>query len=78
MDSINAPESSQELTIPTHLVAILEAGTAATEHVPAGSTSTTLILKRTTVPEGHERTTDHSESESQRTSQAGANFTSTR
>ena len=33
MDSINAPESSEELTIPTHLVGILEAGTAVTEHV---------------------------------------------
>ena len=70
MDSINAPESSQELTIPTHLVGILEAGTAATEHVPAGSTSTTLILKRTTVPEGHERAIDHFVSESRQTGQS--------
>ena len=40
------------------------------EYVPAGSTSTTLILKRTTVPEGHERTIDHFESESQETGQS--------
>ena len=63
MDSINTPESSQELTIPTHLVGILEAGTAAIEHVPAGSASTALTLKRTTVPDGHERAIDHFVSE---------------
>ena len=55
MDSINTPESSQELPIPTHHVGILEAGTAATEHVPADSASTALTLKRTTVPDGYER-----------------------
>ena len=55
MNSINTPESSEELTIPTHLVGILEAGTAAIEHVPAGSASTALTLKRTTVPDGYER-----------------------
>ena len=38
MDSINTPESSQKLSIPTHLVGILEAGTVP-EYVPAGSTS---------------------------------------
>ena len=70
MDSINAPESSQKQPTPTHLVGILEAGTAVTEHVPAGSTSTTLTLKRTTVPEGHERGMDHFEFESQRTGQS--------
>ena len=59
MDSINAPELSQKQPIPTHLVGILEAGTAVTEHVPAGSASTSLTLKRTTVPDGHERTIDH-------------------
>ena len=52
VDSINAPESSEELTIPTHLVRILEAGTAVIEHVPVGSASTALTLKRTTVPDG--------------------------
>ena len=59
MDSINAPESSQKQPIPTHLVGILEPGTTVPEHVPAGSTSTTLTLKRTTVPDGYERTIDH-------------------
>ena len=29
------------------------------EYVPAGSTSTTLTLKRTSAPEGHERAVDH-------------------
>ena len=51
-------------TTSTHLVRILEAGTAASEHVPTGSASTALTLQRTTVPEGHERTTDHFVSES--------------
>ena len=60
MDRINA---SQE-HIPTHLVRILESGTAASEHVPTGSASTALTLQRTTVPEGNERTTDHFVSES--------------
>ena len=68
MDSINA--IAQEQPIPTHLVGILESGTAASEHVPTGSASTALTLKRTTVPEGHERTTDHFVSESQQTGQS--------
>ena len=70
MDSINTPESTQKQPIRTHLVGILEAGTAVLEHVPAGSASTSLTLKRTTVPEGHERITDHFESESQQTGQS--------
>ena len=61
MDSINAPESSQKQPIPTHFVGILEAGTAVTEHVPAGSASNSLILKRTTVPDGYECAIDHFE-----------------
>lgn len=61
MDSINAPEPPQELPIPTHLVGILEAGTAVPEYVPAGSASATLTLKRTTVPDGYERAIDHFE-----------------
>ena len=48
-------QSHQKQPIPTHLVGILEAGTAAIEHVPAGSASTALTLKRTTVPDGYER-----------------------
>ena len=77
MDNINAPESSQKQPIPTDLVGILEAGTAVPEHVPAGSTCTTLTLKRTTVPEGHERAIDHFVFESQQTGQVlktGPNF----
>ena len=70
MDSINAPESSQKQPIPTHLVGILEAGTTVPEHVPAGSTSTTLILKRTTFPEGHDRAIDHFVFEAQQTGQS--------
>ena len=58
MDSINTPESSQKQPIPTQLVGILEAGTVP-EYVPAGSASTSLTLMRTTVPEGHERMTNH-------------------
>ena len=60
MNSINAPESPQKLPIPTHLVRILEAGTAVIECVPAGSTSATLILKRTTA-DGYECAIDHFE-----------------
>ena len=59
MDSINASESLQKLSIATHLVGILEAGTAVPEHVPIGSASTSLTLKRTIVPEEHERAIDH-------------------
>ena len=58
MDSINTPESTQKQPIPTHLVGILEAGTVP-EYVPAGSASTSLTLKRTTVPDGHECAIDH-------------------
>ena len=56
-DSINAP--AQELSILTLLVGILEAGTAVPEYVPAGSTSATLILNRTSVLEGHKQAIDH-------------------
>ena len=45
--------------IPTHLAGILEARTAVLEYVPAGSASTSLTLKRTTVLEAHERAIDH-------------------
>ena len=44
-----------------HLVGILEAGTAVPEYVPADSTSVTLTLKRTPVPDGYERAIDHFE-----------------
>ena len=60
-DSVSLTTSTHQshdrsMSIPTHLAGILEAGTAVTEHVPAGSTSIPLTLKRTSVPDGYERT----------------------
>ena len=57
MDSINAPESTRKQPFPTHLVGILEAGTVP-EYVPSWLDKC-LTLKRTTVPEEHERMTNH-------------------
>ena len=59
MDGINASESAQKQPILTHLVRILEAGTAASEHVPTGSASTALTLNKTSVQEGQEQAIDH-------------------
>ena len=61
---------AQELSNPTQLVGNLEAETVMPECVPAGLTSASLTLNRTSVQEGHERTTDHFVSERQQTGQS--------
>jgi len=65
-DNIEAPEPPQELSPPSHLVEILQAGhekakLAMVPYTPHHSQPVTLTLKRSTVPHGYERAIDHFE-----------------
>eukprot|EP00928_Gymnodinium_smaydae_P019150 TRINITY_DN17317_c0_g5_i2.p1 TRINITY_DN17317_c0_g5~~TRINITY_DN17317_c0_g5_i2.p1 ORF type:complete len:794 (-),score=152.86 TRINITY_DN17317_c0_g5_i2:146-2356(-) len=60
-DNIEAPAPPQELSPPSHLVEMLDPSTEVEEYVPHGSKLVRLTLKKSTVPEGYERTIDHFE-----------------